>query len=126
MLDGKLNQEKIIDDRKREHGRIEKGNEKKPRRAETAGESHHFLLPSAQTSGQRKFLRAICCGLFGCGMGLWQRRMRTDDYCAKAARSKWFINTCMSAVRCKFGSLGTSPITRTWPKRSMVSRFSRF
>src|SRR2546422_3645658 len=35
------------------------------------------------------------------------------SYCANAARSKWFMKTCMSAVRCRFGSLGISPITRT-------------
>ncbi len=52
--------------------------------------------------------------------------LQRRTHCAKAERSKWFRKTCMSAVRCRFGNLGISPITRTCPNFSMVSRFSRF
>src|SRR5208283_1773546 len=58
-----------------------------------------------------------------------RKRVPDAQWCVhweKAERSKWFRNTCISAVRWRFGSLGISPITRTCPNFSMVSRFSRF
>src|SRR3974390_869196 len=58
------------------------------------------------------------------GEGMPDAKPRT--HCEKAERSKWFKKTCIRAVRWRLGSLGISPITRTWPNFSMVSRFSRF
>jgi len=82
--------------------------------------TRHSSLPHCEANHSACLFAIIVEGLTGDLWGLLQA------YCANAARSKWFMNTCINAVRCRFGSRGISPITRTCPKRSIVSRFSRF
>ena len=52
MLHRQMDQQQIVDDRKCQHGRVQKGNQKKSRRAKPARKRHDFLLPSAQVRRQ--------------------------------------------------------------------------
>src|ERR1700730_5677880 len=47
-----LNQQSIVDDRKTEHGGIQKGNQQQPWRAERGGEGYHFFFPRVQRQSQ--------------------------------------------------------------------------
>jgi hypothetical protein len=57
MLDGQFDEQQIVDDRKREDGRIEKRDEKQAGSPETSGKRGDFLLPSAEIRRQTPFLR---------------------------------------------------------------------
>src|SRR5438477_5509932 len=116
MLNGQLDQQQIVDDWKRQHRRIQEGNQKKSRRAKSARKRHDFLFPSVQPRCQKEFLPFVCSNLSVWGIGSRRRRqMSARGYCAKAARSKGFMQTFMRAVRCRLGRLGISPMRRMWP-----------
>src|SRR5260370_27702923 len=68
MQDELLDKHNTVDEGKREHGVTQKEKKKKSGSTNPACKGHDFLLPSAQTRGQRQLLESDGGNLFPCGI----------------------------------------------------------
>lgn len=80
MLDGKFNQQQIVNHRECQHRRVQKRNQEKPGSAQDTGERDDFLFPCAQLTSQKKAPRKSVELTDALTRALEQRLDRFNDY----------------------------------------------